>query len=60
MGRVRSNPQPRCNTGKVLEMYGDLGEVYLSAMAIRFLTVTSGSISTFRDVSETQSTIPDH
>ncbi|KAJ4354388.1 uncharacterized protein N0V89_006124 [Didymosphaeria variabile] len=32
-GRLQSNPQPKCNTGKILEMYGDLAEVYqLSAM----------------------------
>ncbi|KAJ4296513.1 hypothetical protein N0V90_006558 [Kalmusia sp. IMI 367209] len=32
-GRLRTNPQPNCDTGKILEMYGNLAEVYqLSAM----------------------------
>lgn len=27
-GRLQSNLQPKCNTGKILEMYGDLGKSY--------------------------------
>ncbi|KAF2463176.1 uncharacterized protein BDR25DRAFT_347392 [Lindgomyces ingoldianus] len=33
LGRSKEPPRPRCNTGKILELYGDLSELYqLSAM----------------------------
>ncbi|KAF1951447.1 hypothetical protein CC80DRAFT_481054 [Byssothecium circinans] len=33
VGRLNTVPKPRCNTGKILELYGNLAEVYqLSAM----------------------------
>ncbi|KAL1792003.1 hypothetical protein ACET3X_009754 [Alternaria dauci] len=43
LGRERTLPQPECNTGRILELYGNLSEVYqLSAMhpsqTVHFLT----------------------
>ncbi|KNG48651.1 hypothetical protein TW65_04548 [Stemphylium lycopersici] len=43
IGRDKSTPKPECNTGRVLELYGNLSEVYqLSAMhpsqTVHFLT----------------------
>jgi hypothetical protein len=58
--RLQSNPQPKCNTGKILEMYGDLGQLYPDRTIDCVLTVGSGSISALCNASKTQGSVPDH
>jgi hypothetical protein len=58
--RLQSNPQPKCNTGKILEMYGDLGKLYPDSTIDRVLTVGSGGIPALCNASKTQGSVPNH
>ncbi|KAL1599776.1 hypothetical protein SLS60_007580 [Paraconiothyrium brasiliense] len=43
-GRLQSNPQPKCNTGKILEMYGDLGVLEIRVMDAAPVRKTAGPL----------------
>lgn len=61
LGRLKRTPKPQCYTGKILELYGNLGKSHFSAMGIELSNAfVSRGISAFCYASQAKSAVLDH